>query len=206
MSLWGRIWAAGYDRFQVRMEAELGRVRREVLAGARGRAVEIGAGTGVNVPHYPEAVEEIVLTEPDELMARQIDPKLAQHGRRASVVLAPAEALPFEDDSFDTAVAMLTLCTVPEPQAALRELHRVLRPGGRLLFLEHVRSPDPALARWQDRLHRPWSWFGRGCNCNRDTLAELEASAFAVERHERGEMPKAPPIVRPLLRGAAIAR
>jgi ubiquinone/menaquinone biosynthesis C-methylase UbiE len=184
----------------------MGAVRRDVLAGARGRIVEIGAGTGANLAHYPAGVDELVLTEPDEAMARRLEDKLAESGRDARVVLAGAESLPFEDDSFDTAVTTLVLCTVPDLPGALRELARVLRPGGQLLFIEHVRAPDPKLAAWQDRLHRPWKWFGRGCNCNRATLEAIEASPLEVESHEHGEIRRAPPIVRPLLTGVAVAR
>jgi SAM-dependent methyltransferase len=119
------------------------------------------------------------------------------------VVQAPAERLPFEDSSFDTAVFTLVLCTVPDPAAALAEAARVLRPNGRLLFVEHVRSEDPGLARWQDRLERPWRFLGDGCHCNRDTVAAIEASPLALERVERGELPKSPPLVRPLVRGQA---
>lgn len=101
-------------------------------------------------------------------------------------------------------MATLVLCTVPDPPAALAELARVLRPGGRLLFIEHVRSPDPGLARWQDRLEGPWRFLGDGCHCNRDTMATLAASPFELGAVERGRMPKAPPIVRPLARGEAV--
>lgn len=184
----------------------MGAVRRRLLADASGRVVEIGAGTGANLAHYPESIDDLVLTEPDEPMARRLEGTLAGSGRSASVVRASADSLPFEDDSFDTAVTALVLCTVPDPAASLREVARVLRPGGRLLFLEHVRATDPKLAAWQDRLHRPWYWFGRGCNCNRPTLETIEASPFAVERYDRDEVHPAPPIVRPLLTGSAIAR
>lgn len=205
VGLWDHIFAAGYDRFQSRMERKfMGAVRRDLLAQARGRVVEIGAGTGANLPHYPAAVEELVLTEPYDRMARQIEPKLAESGRRARVVLAPAESLPLDDASFETAVSTLALCTVDDPAAVVQELRRVLAPGGRLLFLEHVRSPDPRVARWQDRLERPWHWLGSGCHCNRDTLATIASGPFEVERHRRGEIPHAPPIVRPLLTGSAV--
>jgi ubiquinone/menaquinone biosynthesis C-methylase UbiE len=128
---------------------------------------------------------------------------LAASSLRASLVEAPAERLPFEDDSFDTAVVTLVLCTVPDPAAALREASRVLRPGGKLLFLEHVRSEDARLARWQDRLERPWRFVGDGCHCNRDTVATIEASPLTVAQVERGQLPKAPPLVWPLVRGVA---
>ncbi|HYV67862.1 MAG TPA: class I SAM-dependent methyltransferase, partial [Myxococcales bacterium] len=116
---------------------------------------------------------------------------------------AGAEKLPFEDSSFDTAVATLVLCTVPDPGAAVAEARRVLKPGGRLLFLEHVRSEQPGLARWQDRLERPWRFFGDGCHCNRDTVSTISASGLQVGEVEQDELPKAPPLVRPLVIGSA---
>ena len=121
------------------------------------------------------------------------------------VVEAPAERLPFHDAGFDTVALAYVLCTVPDPAAALREIARVLKPGGRLLFLEHVRSPDPGLARWQDRLHGAWYLFGNGCHCNRDTLAAIEASPLELEEAERGQVPGAVPLVRPLVTGSARA-
>ena len=206
MSLWGRIFAAGYDTFQANMERNfLGDIRRELLSEASGRVVEIGSGTGANLQHYPRTIEELVCTEPEEPMARRLRRKAYELGRDVEVVEAPAESLPFADDAFDTAVATLVLCTVSDPAKALREIARVLRPGGRLIFIEHVRSPEPRLARWQDRLHPLWVRFGHGCHCNRPTLETIEASPLRVERHRRGRIPKAPPIVRPLLTGVAVA-
>jgi ubiquinone/menaquinone biosynthesis C-methylase UbiE len=194
------MFAFGYDYFlKATEEAGLRDMRRELLAEASGRTLEIGAGTGANVDHYPAAVGELVLTEPDRFMAGKLRAKFPDR----EVVEAPAERLPFEDDSFDTVVLTLVLCTVPDPPGSLAEIARVLKPGGRFLFLEHVRSEDERLARWQDRLHKPWYLFGDGCHCNRDTLAAIEASPLSVERAEKGELPKAVPLVRPLLRGAA---
>jgi ubiquinone/menaquinone biosynthesis C-methylase UbiE len=201
---WGRIFPAVYERsIKATEEAGLREMRRQLLAEASGRVLEIGAGTGLNLGLYPDAVEELVLVEPDPHMAKRLRPKLGGSGPEATVIEDTAERLPFKDASFDTAVATLVFCTIPDPDAALRETARVLKPGGRLLFLEHVRSPDLSLARWQDRLETPWRLFGDGCHCNRDTVATIESSPLSLGEFERTEMPKAPPIVRPMVRGSA---
>ncbi|HEX7245168.1 MAG TPA: class I SAM-dependent methyltransferase [Solirubrobacterales bacterium] len=201
---WGRAFSALYDSLMKSTEeAGMREIRREALAAARGRTIDIGAGTGLNLDLYPDGLAELVLAEPDEHMLKRLRPKLTDEGRKIELVQAPADRLPFPDDTFDTAVFTLVLCTVPDPKAALAEAARVLRPGGKLIFIEHVRAEDPGLARWQDRLERPWHFFGDGCHCNRDTVATIEASQFEVESVERGELPKAPPIVRPLARGTA---
>jgi ubiquinone/menaquinone biosynthesis C-methylase UbiE len=206
MSLWGRVFAAGYDRALAGSErAGLAERRRNLLAGATGRVVEIGAGTGLNLPHYPRSLDEIVFAEPEEPMARRLEGKLAQTGRPGEVVRAAAEELPFEDGSFDTAVCTLVLCTVSDPTRALAEIARVLRPGGQLLFLEHVRADSPRLARWQDRLSGLWRRIGHGCNCNRETAALIAQSPLSLDRVEQSEIPKAPPIVRPMIVGRALA-
>ncbi|MDX6675855.1 MAG: hypothetical protein QOH11_3273 [Solirubrobacteraceae bacterium] len=200
------VFAALYDRMVAANErAGFDDRRAELLAGARGATLELGAGTGLNLRHYPAAVTELVLAEPDRHMARRLRDRVAAAGRAAEVVDAPAEHLPFEDGRFDTAVVTLVLCTVDDPAQALNEIARVLKPGGRLLFLEHVRTPaGPRLARWQDRLERPWGWVAGGCHPNRDTVAAVEASPLRVESAAPGVMPKAPPLVRPLVAGAAV--
>lgn len=201
---WGRVFSALYDSLMKSTEeAGMREIRRETLSAASGRTIDIGAGTGLNVELYPEGVAELVLAEPDEHMLNRLRPKVPAWGREVAIVQAPADGLPFDDDSFDTAVFTLVLCTVPNPKAALAEAARVLKPGGKLLFVEHVRSEDPGLARWQDRLEGPWRFLGDGCHCNRDTVAAIEASPFTVERVEHGELPKSPPLVRPLVRGSA---
>jgi ubiquinone/menaquinone biosynthesis C-methylase UbiE len=202
--LWGPFFARGYDRFtKGTEEAGLRDKRRELLARAKGRTLEIGAGTGANLELYPEAVTELVLTEPDEHMGMQLGRKVTALGRRPEVVAAGAERLPFPGASFDTVVATLVLCTIPAPRQALEEIARVLKPDGRLLFIEHVRSEDAGTARWQDRLERPWGWLGRGCHPNRDTVAMINESALEIGELKRDKLPKAPPIVRPLVVGEA---
>ena len=201
---WGRGFAAVYDwGSRAIEEAGLREMRRETLSAASGRTIDLGAGTGVNVDLFPAAVSELVLAEPDPHMLRKMRAKLVGREDEVSILQAPAERLPFEDDSFDSAVFTLVLCTVPDPAAALAEAARVLRPGGRLLFVEHVRAEDAGLARWQDRLEQPWRFLADGCHCNRDTVATIEASPFKLERVERDDLPKALPIVKPLVRGAA---
>lgn len=201
---WGRGFSALYDRcFQASEEAGLRDLRRELVSGARGRVLELGAGTGLNLDLYPDSVQDLTLTEPDPHMVKQLRKRVDTSSRRAEVVAAPAEKLPFEDDSFDTAVVTLVLCTVPDPAAALEEIQRVLKPDGRLLFLEHVRSPDPSLAKWQDRLEGPWRFLGDGCHCNRDTVKTIGASGFQLGDVERPEFPKVVPIVRPMAKGSA---
>jgi ubiquinone/menaquinone biosynthesis C-methylase UbiE len=204
MSVYGRIFAWGYDRFQAQMERDFfGKIRREMLAGASGRVIEIGSGTGANLEHYPRTIEELVCTEPEEPMARRLREKAERSGLPVRVVETPAEELPFDDDSFDVAVAALVLCTVTDPGRTMDEIARVLKPGGRFIFMEHVRATDPGLAKWQDRLHPLWLRFGHGCNCNRATYETIEESPLSIETHRRGVIRKAPPIVRPLLTGVA---
>lgn len=201
---WGRMFSAFYDRgFKATEEAGLREMRRELLAQARGRVLELGAGTGLNLELYPEGVEDLTLTEPDPHMTKQLREKLASSERKAELVETGAEGLPFPDDSFDTAVVTLVLCTVPDPAASLAEIKRVLKPGGQLLYLEHVRSRHPDLAKWQDRLESPWRFLADGCHCNRDTVAAISAAGFDLGEVEHGALPKAPPLVRPLVQGNA---
>ena len=206
MSLRWTIVAANYDRLSRKSEeAGLRAMRQQLLADAAGRVLEIGAGTGANLPHYNGAVESLVVTEPEPPMLRRLQRAAHEHVPSARVLRAPAEDLPFEDDSFDTVVSTLVLCGVDDQPRALREARRVLRPGGRLLFLEHVRSDDPGLARFQDRMN----WLNNlvvGCDCNRPTLATIEAENFEVAQLARTTMPKAPKFVRPLIVGAATTR
>jgi ubiquinone/menaquinone biosynthesis C-methylase UbiE len=201
---WGRLFSAVYDScMKGTDDAGLREMRRELLSQARGSVLEIGAGTGLNLDLYPEAVESLTLTEPDPHMTKQLRKKLAESNRQVEVIEAPAEKLPFDDDTFDTAVVTLVLCTVPDQAAALKEIRRILKPDGRFLFLEHVRSRNPGLAKWQDRLERPWRFLGDGCHCNRDTVSAISTAGFELSDVQRDSLPKAPPIVRPLAMGNA---
>lgn len=201
---WGRAFTALYDRMlKATEESGLREMRRRTLAAASGRTADLGAGTGANIGLFPAAVSELVLVEPDPHMLKQLRAKAGEGEGVTAVVAASAQALPFPSDSFDTVVFTLVLCTVPDPTAALAEAARVLRPGGRLLFIEHVRSESPGLARWQDRLERPWHFLGDGCHCNRDTVAAIESSPLTLEHAKHDSLPKAPPILRPLVMGEA---
>jgi SAM-dependent methyltransferase len=180
--------------------------RRALVSRTSGAVLEIGAGTGLNLAYYPDGLDRLVLCEPEPHMARRLERRVAQQTRRAEVVRATAETLPFEDETFDTVVSTLVLCTVTNPQATLNEIRRVLRPGGSLLFIEHVRSDERRLARWQDRFHSPWRAFAAGCNCNRKTLQRLGDRGYTVTLTDRGQWRRMPPIVRPLIVGQAAPR
>lgn len=198
------IFAATYDRLsRSSEEGGLRALRQRLLAGASGRVLEIGAGTGANLGLYNVAIDGLVVTEPEPAMLRRLQKAAQQHMPLAQVVQSRAEQLPFQDASFDTVVSTLVLCGVDDQARALEEAHRVLKPGGRLLFLEHVRAEEPKLARRQDRFERPWGWLARGCHPNRNTLAAIRAAGFDVTHVERGEIPKAVSLVRPLIVGVA---
>jgi ubiquinone/menaquinone biosynthesis C-methylase UbiE len=203
MSIWGRIFAAGYDHLMSGPEKATLRAHRQALIPhAKGRVLEIGGGTGSNLPFY-EGTETLTLTEPDKPMLHRLERRLHEHSPGVLLLRAPAEDLPFEDDSFDAAISTLVLCTVDDQPRALRELHRVLKPGGRLLFIEHIRADDQRLARWQDRLNGLQTRLGHGCNCNRPTIETITAAGFKITKLERDVLRKAPPIVTPLVVGIA---
>jgi SAM-dependent methyltransferase len=203
---YGRLFAALYDKALAKAErGELGERRAAVVGAASGSTLELGAGTGLNLPHYSEAVTELVLTEPFGPMAERLRARLLSDGREARVVEAPAEQLPFEDDSFDTVVCTLVLCTVEDPEQTLSEVARVLRPGGSLRFIEHVRADTPRLARAQDILHGPWFAIGHGCHCNRDTGAAIEGSDLDSEPIEQAPMKGVAALVKPVISGVATA-
>ncbi|MGH2958646.1 MAG: class I SAM-dependent methyltransferase [Solirubrobacterales bacterium] len=203
--LYDKLFASLYDKFFALAERDgMAARRKELLSSARGRVLEIGAGTGLNVDSYPETLDRLVLSEPSEPMAKRLIDRVAGISLNPEVVIATAEELPFEDASFDTIVSTLVLCTVPDPAAAMTEIKRLLAPGGQLLLLEHTRSESPDRAKWQDRLETPWRLYGNGCYCNRDTVSIVQSAGFTWDDLQHGTIPHAPPIIKPLIQARAV--
>lgn len=165
--------------------------RRELLAGLAGRVIEVGAGSGLNFTHYPPAVTGVLAVEPEPRLRRIAERAAGQVSVPLEVVDAVAERLPAGDGAFDAAVASLVLCTVSDPQRATRELHRVIRPGGELRFLEHVRADGGALRRVQRLLDAAgWPAFSGGCHTSRDTVALITEAGFTLDRISRFRFPE----------------
>lgn len=177
--------------------------RREVLPHAAGTVVEIGIGPGLNLPFYdPARVTRVIGVDPNDGFLR-----LASKNKPAiplDILRAPAEAIPLPDASCDTAVVTYTLCSVADPLQALRELRRVLRPQGRVLFCEHGRSPEPGVARWQDRLNPLWRRLAVGCNLNRPVRGLFDAAGFRIETLREFYLDKTPRPVGFHSRGIAV--
>ena len=158
------------------------KLRREVLAPAAGRVLEIGFGTGINLPYYPQATRRIVGVDSNPGMTRLARRRAGAAHIEVEHHPLSAEALPFDDHSFDTVVSTFTLCSIPDLQQALAEVKRVLKPGGEFLYLEHGLSPDAGVARWQRRLNPAWKVVGDGCHLDRDPTAELGRAGFGIDR------------------------
>lgn len=204
----GRIFAAVYDRMStVTEEAGVREWRRQLIADLAGDVLELGAGTGLNLDHYTEAVSRLVLTEPDRHMRAKLEARIAETRPApggVEVVDAGAERLPFPDDSFDAVVSTFVLCSVPDHRVALTEVRRVLRPGGRLVYLEHVAADQrPKRLRWQRRVEPLWRRVFGGCHLTRRTLDDIAAAGFDVDGHVRESIRKAHPMVRTSERGIA---
>lgn len=198
------LMAAIYDRFMRRTEAHLVPWRATLLSGLSGRVLELGAGTGVNLAFYPRALDRLVLAEPDRHMRARLAARVVRERPDAEVVDASAEALPFDDGAFDAVVSTLVLCSVRDVERALEEARRVLRPGGALLFLEHVAADErPARLRWQRRLEPIWKRLAGNCHLTRRTAEAIASAGFVLEVCERESLRQALPFTRPSVRGVA---
>jgi len=196
-----------YDRFMRDMERACGDAwRKELVADLRGDVLEIGAGTGRNLEHYRD-LERLVLAEPDPHMRRRLAEKAAQTSIARSVELVSwsAERIECEPRSFDAVVCTLVLCSVRDVKRSLDEIRRVLRPEGKLVFLEHVAATEPSRLAWQRRTEPLWKLVAGNCHLCRETAASIEAAGFRFDRITRESARKALPIVRPTIRGVAIA-
>ncbi len=201
-----RMMAAFYDVcMRATEEACLAQWRADLLQGVTGRGLEVGSGTGASLPFYPDSVTGLVLSEPDPHMRKRLAVACEASGRAGLEVSgASIDALPMDADSFDFAVSMLVLCSVPDLEAALGELFRVLRPGGRLMYLEHVAAAKGSKRfKWQGRIEPLWKRMAGNCHLTRRTEDALVAAGFEIEQIQRESMRKAMPLVRPTIRGIA---
>jgi ubiquinone/menaquinone biosynthesis C-methylase UbiE len=202
------LFARFYARLSVNMEtAGVGRLREELLAGMAGMVIEVGAGNGLNFGHYPQSVSSVLAVEPEPHL-RGIAARSAPAARvPIKVVEGSAEQLPAEDGSFDAVIATLMLCSVPDPQAALAEMRRVLRPGGELRFMEHVRADTRAYRRMQQLADATfWPACFGGCHASRDPVAAIAAAGFTVTDLTRYRLPdsRLPWPTAPHARGVAV--
>lgn len=188
-------WVMSGDRFREE--------RARALAPIHGRVLEIGFGTGLNLPHYTNAVTWLTAVEPYNLLPERVAQRSVEAPMPVEVVRENAERLPFKDDTFDCAVSTWTLCTIPDVRAALLEVRRALKPGGILVFLEHGRSDDPRIAAWQRRLTPLQRLLACGCHLNRPIDALIEEAGLKITRLDRFVMEGAPRIAAEMYRGVA---
>jgi ubiquinone/menaquinone biosynthesis C-methylase UbiE len=202
--MWGPLGAWMYDRSLSGAEtACLRDWRRTLLSVAHGDVLEIGAGTGANLSHYPQTVRRLVLAEPDAGMRARLKRKLGEQSD-VTVIDATAEFLPLPDKAFDVVVSTLVLCSVDSPGRSLAEVWRVLKPGGRLLFLEHVAAEGrPGRLRWQRLLEPAWRCMAGNCHLTRNTAGAIAEMGFHVEDVQRESIRKVAGVVRPSVRGVA---
>jgi len=162
--------------------------RNRVVSGAKGRVLEVGIGSGLNLSHYEESTDQVIGIDPSEKLLSMAAHAVRRPSLRVTFLKGSAETIPLEDASIDTVVTTWTLCTIPDVTTALSEMCRVLKPDGRLLFVEHGRSPDRSVRRWQDRLTPFWRCLGGGCHLNRAISQLIEGAGFRIERMDTGYM------------------
>lgn len=201
--IFARMWTA----LSHAAESELGPFRRELVAGLSGRVLELGAGNGMNFAHYPAGVEEVVAVEPEPYLREKAVATARHTPVPVTVIDGRGEQLPLPDDCVDAAVVCLVLCSVDDQAGTLRELRRVLRPGGELRILEHVRSDEPGRARRQQRLDRSgvWPLLAGGCHCARSTEGAIRAAGFTVAQRREETFPPGWSPVNPVLIATATA-
>jgi ubiquinone/menaquinone biosynthesis C-methylase UbiE len=181
----------------------LARYRKMLLAGAKGQVLEVGFGTGVNLPYYPPGIPKITALDSNPGMERLARKRIQAAWIPVETQVLSSERLPMADNSFDTVVSTLTMCSIRHLPQALRELYRVLKPGGRLLFLEHGLSPDPSVQAWQHRLTPLSKFLGDGCHLNRDIKQFVEAQPFSAVTLENYYLEDAPKIAGYMYHGTA---
>lgn len=177
--------------------------RRKCLEPLGGVVLEIGFGSGLNLPFYPAAVTKVIGVDPSSTSARLAKKRIQAAPFPVELVGLSAETLPMEDRSVDAIVSTFTMCTIPDAAGALREMRRVLKPGGRLHFVEHGRADDPGVERWQQRLNGAQQALFGGCNLNRPIATLIERASFEIERLENGYLKGAPKFGGFLYRGVA---
>lgn len=201
------LMALFYDRVMTGVEEACLREWREDLLGqAEGQVLEIGAGTGATIDCYPAKVTRLVLSEPDPHMRKRLEQQVERRGQdHIDVIAGSAERIEAADESFDFAVSTLVCCSVDDLHASLSEIRRILRPGGSLAFLEHVAAePGTSRRRWQNWLTPMWRRIAGNCHLNRETERAIVDCGFEIRQITRESMRKAPPFVRPTIRGIAV--
>jgi ubiquinone/menaquinone biosynthesis C-methylase UbiE len=182
----------------------VGNLRSMALAEVIGRVLEVGFGTGLNLPHYPAGIHEVVTIDSERMLPRTVDQRIKESGLRVTQMKLDASGeLPFEDASFDSVVTTFTLCSINDVQAALAGLKRVLRPAGRFIFLEHGRSDDPRVARRQDLFNPLQKLIACGCNMNRPIDRIILSSGMNITKLDRLLLPQTPKVLREIYIGTA---